>query len=134
MRHSIFIVVIAGALLLSCKKESVPASFSNQLVLNECKSFGSDSLPVICFDSLITDSRCPANAVCIWQGVVVVKLSFRDAAGSQNFYLSSLTNHPFFPANDTSINGYKIRLLDVSYSSPTGERTGTPKAYLAVFY
>jgi hypothetical protein len=67
----------------------------------------------ICFDSLVSDSRCPANVECIWQGEATVKLSVQGGGLHQSFKLSTFNNLPVF-RNDTTLSGYKIKLLSVS--------------------
>lgn len=82
--------------------------------LNHCADTTINGQTVqICFDSLISDSRCPANAECVWQGESTVKLSLHSAGVQQSFKLSTFSNPPTF-RSDTTISGYKIKLLSVS--------------------
>lgn len=76
----------------------------------------------ICFDS-VYDSRCPANMECFWQGEATVKLSLRTGNVQQSFKLSTLNNSSTF-RNDTTLLGYKIKLLSVS--PYPGDNTNTP--------
>lgn len=57
------------------------------------------------FDSLITDSRCPIGALCIWEGNAKVSLSF-------NSIRFQLDTHPNF-TTDTTLSSFHIDLIDV---------------------
>lgn len=133
MQYSKLIAVfITTTLLIACKKENEPGIPETSLTLRECSNLGSNSLPLICFDSLVTDSRCPANAICIWQGVVVVKLSLIDDSSLKSFYLSSFKNNGSYPPNDTTIDGYKIKLINVTYKVLPGDGALLPQVALLV--
>ena len=67
----------------------------------------------VCFDSLVSDSRCPANANCIWSGEATVKLSIQRNRQTQSFKLSTLNATPIF-RNDTTVFGYHVKLLSVT--------------------
>ena len=67
----------------------------------------------LCFDSLLTDSRCPVGADCVWAGSAVIKATFH-AYGEQHSFRISTSRYPHPTVNsDTMINGYRIELLDV---------------------
>jgi hypothetical protein len=61
-------------------------------------------------DEVITDSRCPANVFCVWQGMAIAKFTFTKEKKDHPFILS-LT--PGFPSKDTLIQGYQIEFLDL---------------------
>lgn len=67
----------------------------------------------LCFDSLITDSRCPANAMCIWQGTATAKFSFTKDNETKTFVLSTLDMPPTY-TKDTVLMGYKIEFVNLS--------------------
>ena len=65
------------------------------------------------FDKVASDSRCPANAVCIWQGAATAKFSFTKNGELHSFDLSTITKSPAY-AKDTTIAGYKIEFINLS--------------------
>jgi len=65
------------------------------------------------FDKVVSDSRCPANAVCIWQGAATAKFSFTKNGESHSFDLSTITKSPGY-AKDTIISGYKFEFMNLS--------------------
>ena len=114
----------------SCKKEdNIVIDQNKTIALGNCAFVTAFETPMICFDSLITDSRCPVNAVCIWEGYAAVKLSVVIHTGTvQGITLSTLKDATTsIPPNETVIDGYHIKLLDVTPyplagSSVPGER------------
>ena len=110
-----FLLVFCITIMHSCKKASDTGPADNTLHLGACTPVATGAFPVICFDSLISESRCPEGAVCVWQGYAAVRLSMKDEAGiTQSFTLSTLDDKRLhLPATDTTISGYHITLLDV---------------------
>ena len=68
----------------------------------------------ICLDSVLNDSRCPAGALCIWEGNAEVRFKFEKL--NENPILFNLNTYRSF-TNDTIIDGYKFTLLGLSLSS-----------------
>ena len=64
------------------------------------------------FDAVVSDSRCPANAVCIWQGAATAAFSFTKNGDTHRFNLSTLTMKPGY-TKDTIIAGYKIEFINL---------------------
>ncbi len=61
----------------------------------------------ICFDSVLTDSRCPEDVLCIWQGEAIVR--FRITGNHQeSLYLDLHAG-----AADTVFYGYKLSFTDL---------------------
>jgi hypothetical protein len=46
------------------------------------------------FDAVVSDSRCPANAMCVWQGAATAAFSFSKNGDTHRFNLSTLTMKP----------------------------------------
>ncbi|KAF0132236.1 MAG: hypothetical protein FD155_760 [Bacteroidetes bacterium] len=61
----------------------------------------------ICFDSVLTDSRCPENVICIWAGEAIARFSLKN---NQN-------NTTYFDLHvgtiDTLINDYKFSFVNL---------------------
>ena len=64
------------------------------------------------FDAVVSDSRCPANAMCIWQGAATATFSFTKNNDAHRFNLSSITMKPNY-TKDTVIAGYKIEFINL---------------------
>jgi len=62
------------------------------------------------FDAVVSDSRCPANAMCIWQGAATATFSFSKNGNAHRFNLSTITMEPNYK-KDTLISGYKIEFI-----------------------
>ena len=62
------------------------------------------------FDAVVSDSRCPANTMCIWQGAATATFSFTKNGDSHRFNLSTLDMEPNY-TKDTVIGGYKIEFI-----------------------
>ena len=83
------------------------------VVLSGCRTevFGNEEVK-ICYDSLVSDSRCPADGVCIWQGEATGKFSFTvNNATKHTLALSTLNYGPY--NRDTIVGNYKIELLAI---------------------
>ena len=78
----------------------------------------------LCFDSVINDSRCPANAVCIWQGTAVAKFSLTKNDETTSFELATINMSPNYH-KDTTIMGYKIEFVNL-YPYPGTVPTPVP--------
>ena len=98
-------------LFISCKKADIESSKEKVVALHDCTQQAID--PYICFDSLVTDSRCPTGAECIWQGTAIVEITFSET-GNLHHFTMSLKGFPSlgYP-NDTTINGYRIIFTDL---------------------
>ena len=62
------------------------------------------------FVAVVSDSRCPANAMCIWQGAATATFSFTKNGDSHRFNLSTIKMEPNY-TKDTVIAGYKIEFI-----------------------
>ena len=107
-----FVLVIT---FVSCDKPVENVQYTSPSIeLFHCADTSTNGNSIrICFDSLIRDSRCPLNANCIWQGEATVKLSLEVNGRKESFQLSTLNMLPTY-RNDTTISGYKVKLLSVT--------------------
>ena len=96
----------------SCKKES--AVFDENLIaINQCRSFTRDAISLTCcLDSVIEDSRCPIDAVCIWQGRGVARFKVNTQNTVHTITLATIKFTPF--NKDTTLAGFKIELIGLS--------------------
>lgn len=67
----------------------------------------------VTFLNLISDSRCPIGATCIWAGLVEVRLSVNVNGQEQVFNLSSQPNFGDKVPESQIVNGYSVKLVDL---------------------
>jgi hypothetical protein len=68
----------------------------------------------ICFDSLLTDSRCPQGALCVWEGFAAGRFSFTANNQTSVFDLSATHDVYNQYTTDTVIAGYKIEFTELN--------------------
>jgi len=76
------------------------------------------------FDSVLSDSRCPEDAVCLWEGNAEISLSFIKS--NRIFYYSLNT---FSDPREIYFEDYKVIMIDV-FPHPTTGRIILPENYL----
>jgi hypothetical protein len=111
----LLITSLTAISFVACKKAETPALKIFTIKIGDCANIDAPSpLPAICFDSLVTESRCPEGAQCAWEGVAIVKLALKTETGNYSFMLSTIkSNTNLLPPNEILIGGYNIRLLKV---------------------
>jgi hypothetical protein len=62
------------------------------------------------FDAVVSDSRCPANAMCVWQGAATATFSFTKNRDTHRFNLSTINMEPNYK-KDTVIAGHKLEFI-----------------------
>ena len=113
----LFLYIIPLAILVmahSCSKKDVELREGTlEIAVKRCGSgdIGGDNVR-LCFDSLISDSRCPANAMCVWAGSAVAKFSLTKNGESTSFNLATLKYGSY--NKDTVLLGYKIEFVNLS--------------------
>ena len=116
MKTLLFILFITlTAFVNSCSKSGVELKEGTlNLALKKCADgkINGDKLS-FCFDSLVSDSRCPANAMCVWQGTAVAKFSLTKNNETSSFELATINMSPNYH-KDTTIMGYKIDFINLS--------------------
>ena len=93
-------------LLFGCEKLKVGTGEFHSVQLNECSD--NKASTYICFDSLFTDSRCPAGAECVWQGTALIRVTFHEENTAHTFKLSLKGFPSLGYLADTTVAGYKI--------------------------
>lgn len=112
---SILLFTTLTAFVNSCSKSS--GKFRDGIIevkLSDCEdgNIAGDDLK-LCFNAVVNDSRCPANAVCIWEGAATASFSFTKNGDTHRFNLSTITMKPNY-TKDTVIAGYKIQFINLS--------------------
>ncbi|MEO8962568.1 MAG: hypothetical protein ABI325_11845 [Ginsengibacter sp.] len=112
-RISLALAIIGVVVLFTaCTKANIETGKEKIVALHDCTPQSVDSY--ICFDSLLTDSRCPKDVECVWQGTALIKVTFSEMSNSHQFVMS-LKGYPDlgYPS-DTSINGHRIIFTDLT--------------------
>lgn len=111
MKKLIILEIFIMLLSVSCKKDidTFIPSQTFELKYGETK-INADYGLSIHLDSVLNDSRCPANANCIWAGNAEVRFVYSKDNNTVNFVLNTL---PAF-RTDSLINGYRIKLIKLS--------------------
>jgi hypothetical protein len=129
---AILTFILSIILLIACNKNVVEDRDGLvHINLDRCTDniYGDNSVN-ICFDSVIEDSRCPYNGVCIWEGIAVCKFALKKNNEVYPFRLSSFTMTGF-GSKDTMLLGYKIEFIDLtphpSLPPPNSNSTITAK-------
>lgn len=116
MKLVLYIIPVAMVMMAhSCSKKDVELREGTlAITLKRCGSgdIGGDNVR-LCFDSLLSDSRCPANAICIWQGTATARFSLTKNKETKTFVLSTLNQPPTY-VKDTILMGYKIEFINLS--------------------
>ena len=106
-------LVVLGLFVNSCSKSGLLKEGTIELGVHKCIKgrISGDNLN-LCFDELISDSRCPINAMCIWQGTAVAKFSLKKNNETTTFELATINMSPNY-RKDTIIMGYQIEFVDL---------------------
>ena len=96
--------------LFSCDKEdnNSDAIDTFDLIANNCITIEHST---ICFDSVLSDSRCPTGATCVWEGYATVSLKL-TTHDNENHKVELNTNPDF--SIDTMIGNIYLLLTDLT--------------------
>lgn len=112
---TLFVVLIVSITTMahSCSKNGDKrlAEGALELKLHESASgyLNGDKVKLV-FETVVSDSRCPANAICVWQGAATATFSFTKNNVIHRFNLSTITMEPNYK-KDTTIAGYKLEFV-----------------------
>jgi hypothetical protein len=83
------------------------------------------------FDSILSDSRCPLNVNCVWEGNAAVQFTLSNA-GSKHIIVLNTHGGTNFP-KDTLISGYLLNLLEVlPYPSYPKTSSKSPEVIVSI--
>lgn len=105
-----FLFACAGHEVTPQSQMEVPASAEFRLALGEAKRVTGTDLTVR-FVRLVSDSRCPANVFCIWEGdgEIEVELNLRGERSLARLHTHGGAQHPA----EASVSGYRVRLVEL---------------------
>ena len=121
----LLVLIIFASLFTECSKNKAGSEKLQTVPLHQCSV--KSPTPYICFDSLLTDSRCPTGLVCVWSGTALIKVTFNEPAASHTFVMSLKGSPSLNFASDTIINGYKIEFVKLD-PYPSVINNGNPQA------
>jgi len=123
MKKLVLILFTAGLIFYGCNEEIFPETFilglEKDYQVN--KNYQSDDNALKFEITVINDSRCPSDVVCIWQGEAVVKIEVK-APTKGTIELSTFDN-----LTDT-VGLYSFELVNVA-PYPVSTRTIDPDDY-----
>ena len=96
---------------------------AHDLRYNECIEFGNKNY--VCFDSIVTDSRCPVDVVCVWAGEAVA--GFRLNMSGKQYYIEMKLN------SDTLIGDYTLEFENL-LPYPNTKIKINPEDYVAEIF
>lgn len=129
IRKSIVIAAIFGTTAYwACQKPAF-VNASQSLPLHGCMQPAEPGQVKLCLDSVLEDSRCPANMECFWQGEALAKFTFHVSSRVYSFKLIAGYANGFYPA-DTTIEGYHIRFIDLFPHA--GAHDGSSRAVVSI--
>lgn len=109
-------IIVLLLMFSSCNKEtqngenkSLVLKQKLELKVNECVSNNTISM---CVDSVSSDSRCPMDVVCIWQGNAAVSVSFTLNETVHHLTLNTGNTNSY--PSDTTIQQFKISLTELA--------------------
>lgn len=105
-------ILLALPLGMRCQKSWLPADGDIPVALEKCSE--SRGGVYICLDKVITDSRCPEGAECIWSGDAVIRVRFHEAGNEHAFNMSLYETRVYGYPQDTTVSGYRIVFKDLT--------------------
>jgi hypothetical protein len=120
---------------MACKKDSWKTSSNSELKISNSESAFSNYISYkncseasykkdhvrFCFDSLLSDSRCPNGVLCVWQGTAIAKFLFTVNQDQHEITLSTFKLHGY--PSDTTLMGYKIQFINLYPYPDIGKTT-----------
>lgn len=129
-----FFIWVFIALFFGCDEYQNDVRYNEEYVLPITKSVKtSDSWYFIRFDSVFTDSRCPLNATCVWEGVAGLRFTVSDIFQSSDTFEIYTLNNPNLQMSDSiEFRNLKIKLLELN-PYPLSEKKPNYADYKAKF-
>lgn len=116
MTNKFMLLVLCACCFFSCEKEASLSDFVMGTPFN--LSFGDtnqapDDGVTVNFFEVVSDSRCPSDVTCVWEGESSVKLNLKVGTENENLTLSTHEMMGQGPQKDT-IGAYIISLIEVT--------------------
>ncbi|HCW06783.1 MAG TPA: hypothetical protein DGG95_05395 [Cytophagales bacterium] len=105
----VFCSIIFTLILSGCVYDSIPRS-PNTIVLTQGVIYSIKPGLLIKLDSVLEDSRCPSNALCVSAGNAAVRFAFFDG----EFWFTFVLNTFPMLQSEITMYGYRIKLVSLS--------------------
>jgi len=136
MKRHLTFTLAAAAALAACSSAAAPGGDNSTPSTSQTPSRVVDTLEIglgqsatfdggrleIRFEARVSDSRCPANVVCVWQGDAHAKIVTRVAGGAP--VTSSL--HSTLEPRKVTVDRYTISMVGMTPFPGTGRDSQTP--------
>ena len=133
MRKLLKVLVLTSALSLpACNggdDSATPASLGQEFVIRYGETIRIDNL-LLEFTSVLEESRCPVNAICVWEGNA--RLVFTASQGPTTRALELNTTPPF--PTTAIFEGYVIELRELQPYPGAVITKPLPLAYVATLF
>jgi hypothetical protein len=135
--------ILLAALALAVTASSAPAASKDsgrhppvtiglgrafELSLGQKATLATADALTIVFSRVLEDSRCPANALCVWAGNARIELRLASVTQAP----ASVQLNTFLPPNAAAYGSYRISLLSLQpYPGSSPGQPVAPKTYTA---
>jgi hypothetical protein len=119
--------LIVGSVLLSACQTNVPLPATISLKWHETRRIEAANLEVR-FES-VTDSRCPIDAVCIWEGDGVASFSLKNLSTDEIQNLELHTNQSV-GSDSVNLAGVTVKMLELNPFPGTPNMPKLPEGYM----
>jgi hypothetical protein len=126
MNLSLKLTAPACLIFLAACQTGLPLPATISLKWHETRTFEAAKLEVR-FES-VTDSRCPVNAVCIWEGDGVASFKLTDLSTGATQTLELHTNQSV-GSDSLKLAGITVKMLELNPYPETVDVTKLPEAY-----
>ena len=128
-RYMLTVLSICLLSFCACRKTVVGPGKDGHVAIAQCKEFAVDNETVsVCLEQVLNDSRCPANANCIWAGSAVVRLKVQKGNRAESVVLATFEYADYKRAKP--VMGYLVEMLDL-YPYPELGPNPLPRDYVA---
>lgn len=110
-----FFALFALLFLMSCNKDddqSVDLNEAFELDYRATKEFEDGDLSIT-FENLVEESRCPADAICVWEGRAVVEIKVQEEEEVAMYILATSNSVDGDSLLTFQHNNYEVKLLGV---------------------
>lgn len=87
MKNLVLLSALSLFLFSACNKEDADLLAGRTLNFEQSTAFFPEGL-VITFSDVISESRCPLNAICFWEGEVIIELEANLGGETTQFQLT----------------------------------------------
>lgn len=114
MKKNIFIILFTACFIVGCD-DANDINYNRDFEIQVNKTLKtSEGTYTLRFDSVMTDSRCPEGAMCVWQGVAATRFTLISANDSATFELFTVNLEKQNWSDSVIYKNLKIKLLKLN--------------------